>query len=178
MLGRLLWPLLTEGQDPDSREARVAYHLHRLKLIGDPLRDTAFVPDRYVSEISLGRAPLTEKDVAELALRLSVRPSELTRELTQDETNEWRFYRISARYPHEVWSRARESWRTANLTNTQAAQILGMDPGLLSKCFPPQPAQPKMLFTFSAAQRLAKKLMLEPEVFVAGLVPDSDRDER
>lgn len=151
MLGRPLWPVLDEGQDPDSLEARVAFHLHRLDLVGEPLRRCAFVPIRHVGDVTSARSPLTSRDVLELAKRLGIDDGELSRPLTEAENEEWAFYRASMRNVLGVWHRAEKLWRHAGMSSADAADILGIDRRTLYRCLSNKDA---FALSFEGAQRL------------------------
>lgn len=118
------WPLLENGQDPDSLQGRVAYHLHRLKLTGRRLRDCRYCPPYQVAEITQGRVFLQDKDVASLARCLVVDVSELSRPLTAQEDVEWAFYRASAAQGGKVWQKAHRAWEAAGWSITHAAQVM------------------------------------------------------
>lgn len=165
--------MLNEGQDPDSLEARVAYHLHRLKFVGEPLRNARFVPARYLGDLTKGRMPLTAGDLAELARGLDVGVEELSRPLTEGEKMEWAFYRSSARHANEVWRRALKAWTAAGLSNRQVAAILQMPHQKLHQCLVPSPEVPHAALSYPAACRLAAALDLaDPSVFVNDLAPE------
>src|SRR5262245_15739979 len=85
------WPLLGLGQDPESIEARVAFHLHRLKLVGRPMHRCGF-HTVDAADLAAGRTPLSEDRVDALAQRLGVVTIDLIRRLTECETREWAFY--------------------------------------------------------------------------------------
>jgi len=168
MLGRPLWPVLDEGQDPESLEARVAFHLHRLNLVGEPLRNTAILPDRHIALLSTARATLADRDIDELARRLCIHSTDLRRPLTDQETLEWRFYRVSARYPHEVWSRAKAAWEP-HMTHSHAARLLGLPRQTLYLCIVDPPETPHTILSYKPALRLAADLGITPMDLIRGL---------
>jgi hypothetical protein len=58
--------------------------------------------------------------------------AELCRALTDEEREDWRFYRISARNRIVVWERARAFWRSRRLSDTEAAHVMGLARARLS----------------------------------------------
>ncbi len=126
------WPLLREGQDPASLEARVAFHLHRLKLVGRALHRVGY-HSADAADLAAARTILAPSDIAKLASHLRIPPLDFTRQLSSDEHREWAFYRVSAANPDAVWRAARTAWVARNLTDKQAATLLGYTPKSLSK---------------------------------------------
>ena len=120
------WPLLAEGQDPASLEARVAFHLHRLKLVGAALRRAGY--DRNTAaDIAAARTALSAPSLSTLAVRLGSELHELTRTLTADELRQWSYYRRAASDPQYVWATACSAWRAAGLSDKEAAAVTGKD---------------------------------------------------
>lgn len=172
MLGRPLWPVLDAGQDPESLEARVAFHLHRLKLVGEPLRNTGFVPSRYLGLLTKARVPLTSPDVEELARRLHTAAEDISRPLTKAESDEWAFYRYSAANLAQVWEHAQALWKAAGLTNADAARILDINYRTLSRCLA---HEDPFALSFDGAQKLCGAIGLPgPTAFIDGPL---DRDD-
>lgn len=131
-----LWPLLREGQDPDSLAARVAYHLHRTHNRTTALTRAGLAADRsFASDVVQGRLPLTQSDVEFIAGRLALPSSELTRPLTPEEQEAWAFYRTSGRNRRAVWERARSVWQRHGLANNAAANAMGLSRTALSNIF-------------------------------------------
>lgn len=125
------WPLLRPGQDPEGLEARVAFHLHRLRLTGKQLRDSS--PRYDHSDLVQARCTLTPDDIAELAAALNITATDLSRPLTASERHEWDFYRYSAFNAGEVWQRAARLWRDRGFSDAQAATFMGLDPSIVAK---------------------------------------------
>lgn len=131
-----LWPLLREGQDPDSLAARVAYHLHRTHNRTTALTRAGIAADRsYASDIVQGRLPITQSDVEFIAGQLALPSSELTRPLTPEEQEAWAFYRTSGRNRLAVWERARSLWQRHGLADNAAAKAMGLSRTALSNIF-------------------------------------------
>ncbi len=118
------WPLLSDEQDPDSLEARVAFHLHRTGFIGARLSSSSFLSRPHLQDLTQGRLPLTTSDILRLARELNLYPRELLRPLTRVEADIWSFYRGSARHRHYVWKRARACWEVAGISVRLAASIM------------------------------------------------------
>lgn len=152
------WPLLENGQDPGSMQARVAYHLHRLKLTGRRLRDCRYCPPYQVTEITQGRVFLQTKDVASLARCLAVEADELSRPLTAQEDVEWAFYRASASQGEKVWQKAHMAWDAAGWSITQAAHVMRLDRSVVQRNITPGNKRGYRVFPYAAAARLADAL--------------------
>lgn len=152
------WPLLENGQHPDSLQARVAYHLHRLKLTGRRLRDCRYCPLYQVAEITQGRVFLQDKDVASLGRCLAVDVTELSRPLTAQEDVEWAFYRASASQGGKVWQKAHNAWEAAGWSITRAAQVMGLDRTVVQRNITPKNKRGYRVFPYSAAAQLADAL--------------------
>lgn len=126
------WPLLADGQNETSLEARVAFHLHRLRLSGAPLRTALKSKMMLSTAISQARLTLNDVFILQLAVSLRVAPQELTRQLSQDETNEWAFYRASA-LNDATWKIMRDTWQQRGLSHKTAAAIISLSPSHLSE---------------------------------------------
>ncbi len=120
------WPLLRDGQDPASLEARVAFHLHRTGCVGSRLTASSFLSRPALQSLAQGRFPLRTKEVGELAKSLGLSPRELLRNLSSEEAAAWAFYRTSARHRLHVWGRARACWELAGVSTRLAAAIMQM----------------------------------------------------
>lgn len=164
------YPLLERGQDPASLDARVAFHLHRLKLTGRRLRDCGFCPTYHVAELTQARLHLGMKDVCTLAHRLGIVTNELCRPLTAQEEFEWRFYRLSASRTEHVWKKAQKVWEERGLSLTEAAVIMGIERSVVSRNTKSGNKRGYRVFPYVAAVRLAKAAGLQEGVmyFVAG----------
>lgn len=163
------WPLLRPGQDPDSLEARVAFHLHRLRLTGKRLRDASGRHDH--SDLVQARITLTAADVAVLAHILGLAPDDLSREPTSAESSEWRFYRYSAFNAGEVWQRAARLWRARGYSDKQAATFMGIDPALVVKNLKAGNRTGNKVLTFHRVARLLAAIGApgDPDQLIAGL---------
>lgn len=156
------WPLLAQGQDPEGLEARVAFHLHRLKLIGHRLRALGYDPND-AADLAAARMPLRLSAISALAARLELDRAELTRPLTHDEQRVWAFYRASAADPSTVWRNARAIWR-AHYSDQQAADIMGLNVSLVWRAT----ARGRVVLSFERAARLTTALNIAdgPEAFL------------
>lgn len=126
------WPLLADGQDPDALEARLAYHLHRLRLTGAPLRGALRGKASLATALSQARASVDHNFIADLAATLNIAADELSRAPTDDEGREWSFYRISAQNRQVVWDNAMEVARRHGMSLRETAAIIGMSVADLS----------------------------------------------
>jgi hypothetical protein len=171
------WPLLREGQDPDSLEARVAFHLHRLKLVGRALRQVGFHP-ADAADLAAARLPMSRAYINYIARVLEVAPAELQRDLTSSEQREWDFYRASAANPRQVWRNARDAWRAASFTDLQAADILKVQPALIRRAASGT-GRPVTL-SFERAVRLSTALNIfpGPEAFLPSPPRDNEPKSR
>lgn len=150
------WPLLADGQDTDSIEAIVAYHLHRLQLTGQALTGVRHLSRPALQDLTQGRLPLTSNTVRSLATSLRLPHRELTRPLTPEETQAWSFYRSSARSPRHVWTAAQSLWRAAALTNRQAADVMGLPHYVPANAL--NPRRRPITLTYAPALRLTAAL--------------------
>jgi hypothetical protein len=153
----------------------VAFHLHRLKLFGRALHQAGY--DRNAAaDLAAARMPVAAQLVAELALRLGITHKELTRPLSGEEARQWAFYRASAANPQHVWDAARAAWRTAGLTDREAATVMGYGPSVPSRA---RALPTKIALSFVAAARLTTALRIPegPEAFLPPLL-ERDSDER
>lgn len=120
------WPLLADGQDPSALEARLAFHLHRLNLTGEPLREALNGKATLATALTQARASVNHSFISELAAALNVAADELTRPLIDDETREWSFYRTSAGHRNLVWEHVARFGAEHNLSLNSIADIIGM----------------------------------------------------
>lgn len=153
------WPLLADGQDPASLEARVAYHLRRLAIGWRAVRHTRLLPRDELADLVQGRITLSERVVQDLATRLSLPSSELSRPLTAPETEAWSFYRESVRHRLHVWQRARASWERAGLSLRLAAAVMELRPYQLTHAL--LDPERRLVMSYEAATRLAAALEIE-----------------
>jgi len=133
------WPLLEDGQDPGSLQARVAYHLHRTGFVGVRLSASSFLSRPHLQALTQGRLPISAKDVARLAKRLGLPARQLLRPLEAHEAEAWGFYRTSARHRLYVWQRARACWQRAGINTRLAAGIMELRQQNLSQAFDDRP---------------------------------------
>lgn len=120
------WPLLADGQDPTTLEARLAFHLHRLRMTGRPLRDAIKAKAYLATALAQGRITIENGFIEELATALSIKPYELARPLLETESLEWSFYRSSAKNSRSVWHNAMAIARARNMSLRETANIMGM----------------------------------------------------
>lgn len=150
------WPLLLDAQDPNLLEARVAYHLRRLRIRWRDVRASGLLPRDDLADLVQGRLSLSEEMVFELAKRLSVPPADLSRPLTEYEAESWRFYRTSARHRLHVWQRAQMSWERAGLSLRLAAAVMGLKPYRVAHAL--TDPERRFIMTYEDASRLAVAL--------------------
>lgn len=151
--------MLADGQDPDALEARLAYHLHRLQLTGQPLRDALKGKAYLATALSQARASVNHDFIEMLATSLNIAADELNRSPTDDESREWSFYRNSARNPKDVWRHASELWKQRGVSDKQAASIIGMKHPNLSRALSGKPVD---VFDWQYAQRLSEAINVTP----------------
>lgn len=120
------WPLLADGQDPSALEARLAFHLHRLNLTGEPLREALNGKAKLATALTQARADISPGFISELATTLNIAADELQRDLTEQETREWGFYRTSATHSETVWQNAVATARRHSLSLRAMAETIGM----------------------------------------------------
>jgi hypothetical protein len=168
------WPLLREGQDPASLEARVAFHLHRMKLVGRALHQAGY-HNADAADLAAARTLISQSFLEELARRLGVSAAELSRPLTPDEQREWAFYRASAADPSYVWNAARSAWTAKGLSETAAAAIMGLNRTTVAHA-----VVRSHVLTFKSALRLSTALSLPggPEAFLPLPTRDDPQQSR
>jgi len=161
--------LLADGQDPESLEARVAYHLRRLGIRWRDVRATGLMPRDELANVVQGRLALSEALVHQLANRLGVQPNELLRPLLEEEVKAWTFYRTSARHRLYVWQRARAIWERAGLSLRLAAAVMELRPYQLTHAL--LNPERRLVMSYEAASRLAAALEIESGVqfFIANV---------
>lgn len=103
----------------------MAFHLHRLKLVGRALQEAGY-HKTDAADLAAARSNLSDVRVTALAMRLGVETTELARELSLDERRQWAFYRACAANPQHVWAAARAAWTSKGLTDREAATIMGL----------------------------------------------------
>jgi hypothetical protein len=149
----------------------VAYHLHRTHSRTTALTRAGITKDRaHASDLVQGRIVLTVQDIAFIAEKLGVGSLELTRALSEPETEEWAFYRTSARNRIVVWERARSFWHANKLSDSDAATALGLSRSTLSDVMM---LRSRRVMHFAQAVRLGQTLdtPLLPSSLIDGL-PD------
>lgn len=175
------WPLLAPDQDPASIEARVAFHLHRLRLTGKTLRDCGFCQGHKCVHITQARIALAPSDARRLSGLLGIPEEDLTRPLTDEETVVWAFYRASAANAGLVWQRAHALWRDRMTTSTAAA-IMKIDRAAVVRNIRPNCKRGYRVLTYPAALRLCRTLGVfeGPRALLNGLslAPGYRRDPR
>lgn len=166
------WPLLAVHQDPDSIEARVAFHLRRHGCFTTALSETGVVADRnHGADLINARAAVNPADAARLEVALDLAQGELTRALTDVEIEEWAFHRISARHRAEVWKRAKRLWNSHGVTMRTAAAVMGYSPSFVSRALG---EKKKPVLTHPRAALLTAWLEVPegPAILIQGLEPD------
>jgi len=167
------WPLLADGQDPTALEARLAFHLHRLNLTGEPLRQALNGKAKLATALTQGRASVSHGFISELASALNLASDELTRPLIEDETRAWSFYRSSAANKAAVWSNALEIAKGNNLTLRALARAIGMKHTHLVHA---AAGAPQKVFTFQHAELLAA--LTDPPVAPESILPAQNAQDR
>ena len=105
----------------------MAYHLHRLNLTGEPLREALKGKAYLATALSQGRATIDHEFIDELSTAFNIAADELSRSPTPEEDREWSFYRSSAANRDVVWENALEFARSNNLSLRATAQRMGID---------------------------------------------------
>ena len=151
--------MLLDAQDQEALEARVAYHLRRLRIRWCDVRATGLLPRDDLAELVQGRLTLSEGVVFELAKRLDVSSVELSRTLTEQESEGWAFYRTSARHRLHVWRRAQASWERAGLSLRLAAAVMGVRAYQVAHAL--TDPERRLVMSYEAASRLAVALGID-----------------
>ena len=151
--------MLLDAQDPEALEARVAYHLRRLRIRWRDVRATGLLPRDDLAELVQGRLTLSEGLVFELAKRLDVSSAELSRPLTEQEAVAWAFYRTSARHRLHVWQRAQVCWERAGLSLRLAAAVMNLKPYQVAHAL--TDPERRLVMSYEAASRLAVALQID-----------------
>jgi len=132
----------------------------------------------YANDIVQGRIPLDSAAVGRLTQHLQLNAGELDRPLTPDEDRAWAFYRLSARFPQELWARVKDLTQRHNISQAEAAKIMRIGPGHLSAAFNQNPEG--RILSYEAAAKLTSHLGIKegPAVLLEGLPPTSDNPDR
>jgi kynureninase len=117
------------------------------------------LPRDELADVVQGRLALSEALVHQLANRLGVQPTELLRQLLEEEAEAWTFYRTSARQPLYVWQRARASWERAGLSLRLASAVMGVKPSVVTHAL--LDPERRLVMSYDAAARLATALRIE-----------------
>ena len=142
----------------------MAFHLHRLGLVGRALRNAGYnVHD--AADLTAGRTVLSSVGATGLAERLGIAVQQLSRELSEDERRAWSFYRRAAAAPQHVWSSARRTWHLANLSDQEAATIMGIDKTSIAQALS-KPSRRVLSFEHAARLTTALNILEGPEVFL------------
>lgn len=162
-------PLLQDNQDPEGLAARVAYHLHRLGISIKHLNQ-AHLTYEVARQLRLGSLQIRGPFIDQLCNALLLDANELVRPLNDDEVQEWRFYRVSARHATEVWRRVFESSTAQSLTQRELGKILEIPQSRINLLAAGKSNTPVLVWP--QATRLAEALDLErgAEAFIGGLV--------
>lgn len=152
----------------------MAFHLHRLKLVGRPLHAAGY-HNADAADIAAARSLLSRTDIDTLAQRVGIPARELTRPLTHNEQREWSFYRGSASNPKHVWNAARDAWKTGGLSEKDAAKIMGVTMNAISAA-----SRRPFALTFPAALKLSTALTLPggPEALLPPPKRNTDEPNR
>ncbi len=163
--------MLLDAQDPEALEARVAYHLRRLRIRWRDVRASGLLPRDDLAELVQGRLALNEEVVSELAGRLGVSLADLARPLTEQEAEGWAFYRTSARYRLHVWRRAQVSGERAGLSLRLTAAVMGVRAYQVAHAL--TDPDRRLVMSYEAASRLAVALGIDDgaRFFVANVEP-------
>lgn len=97
-------------------------------------------------------------DTAELAAALQLHPNDLTRNLSDDEKAEWRFYRVSARQVTAVWKRVAEASTAHNFSQRQISKLLDMPQSVINRVMRGERKSP--VLNWHDAAKLAEALQL------------------
>lgn len=150
------WPLLADTQCPDSSEARLAYHLHRLNLSSNAICEQGAIPRSIARHLRQARRPLTDAELIEIAVKLAIHPRELSRKLRPPERNAWDFYRVSARHVPQAWSTALGTAEMHGIPLRAVASAARIHSADLSRIIAGTSLSPAM--TWPMASRIARLL--------------------
>jgi transcriptional regulator with XRE-family HTH domain len=125
-------PLLRDGQDPEGLAALVAYNLRQCDVTQKQI-EAAGITQFMARQLRQGSIQLSVGDVRQLAEALQRDPDDLLRALTEEEKNEWRFYRDSARHVTDVWRRVAEATTAHGLSQQRLGNLLGISQSLISR---------------------------------------------
>jgi hypothetical protein len=150
----------------------VAFHLHRLKLVGAALHRAGY-HKTDAADLAAGRVPLGFPEITALAAALGIPLAEISRPLTSAEKREWAFYRAAASDPRHVWDAARAAWTDKGLTDKDAAAIMGFQKSTLADA-----KRNPFALTFTAALQLTTALQTPggPEALLP--LPSRDKAEQ
>lgn len=87
-------PIIPYGTHGNSLEARMAFHIRRLGLYHNDKKPSA-IKSNYFYSIKRASIPLKPQDVTFLTAQFQVKESELTRDLTPTELDEFHFYQAA-----------------------------------------------------------------------------------
>lgn len=150
-------PLLQDGQDPDGPAALVAYHLHQLNISRGHIERAGITQD-VARRLRQGSLSLNAADVSSLAATLGLECEELLRPLTDDEKQEWNFYRMSARQVTEVWRRVAEASTAQNYSQRQIGELLHLSQSVINRVMRGERKTP--VLNWHDAKRIAEALDL------------------
>lgn len=130
------------------------------------------------ADITQARFPLSASDAAQLANRLGLEPSDLTRPLSPEESSAWRFYRLSATNTPRLWAHIEQLIAHHEISVSEAARVMGMPPSHLSNAFAGR--EEGRVLTYETARQLAERLKLDggPESIIAAIIDDKDTPGR
>lgn len=165
--------MLADGQDPTALEARLAFHLHRLQLTGEALRNALNGKMYLATALSQARMSVEPDFITELAANLSIAADELVRPLLEQESSEWRFYRTSASNREQVWANVAQFATANNLSRRALANIIGMKIADVSNSIS---GKRKKVLTLDHATKLAATQT--PPLDPLSLLPPPDALER
>lgn len=113
--------------------ARVAFHLHRLRLTGTALVERAdgSLSMKAATAIANARMPIEDGDVVGMCARFGLLPDDLMRHLTSNEAYAWAYYRISDKHRDAVWHNAQRAWQNANVPVSKVAAVMRMPRSLV-----------------------------------------------
>lgn len=152
----------------------MAFHLHRLRLTGEPLLHALNGKVHASTALAQARQPLSEPAVIGVAELLAIDAQELLRPLTEPESREWTFYRISAQNRQHVWNAAKSHWEKSGLSTNQAARAMNISrPRLVNSLYGTRP----LIFDWHHATRLLHALDHDtpPEIFLPQIPKSRDQ---
>ncbi len=120
-----------------------------------------------------GTLPMKNGDSVELANALQLDPNDLTRNLSDDEKAEWRFYRASARQVTAVWKRVAEASTAHNYSQRKISTLLDMPQSVVNRVMRGERKSPVLNWHDAAKLSEALNLSEGPDAFIQ---PDSTRE--